>query len=373
MHSQTERSPRALRGLSRRLLYGCDVLHRETPTAELQLYLSSAAAGTLGPPQLGLAVSAAEGDIAVSTPVMRTCGRIRKQPDRFLPTMTMPHSRPAPQRMWKEIVKAAQAICIECFRVFTADQYGEAFLPLASTNELVSGALLPAIASRGLSADGDLEHAYCINGYCLPSRQHLLGSVSRGLGKAELSPVSEVAQVSGVLHTGMHMPVGGESELWTIEQARHPHLRVGVSGIPNSGRGVFAARPLRPGEIVCTVIGQLRVMNEAAAEDLSHPLSLDLGFLDEEDPSRSNLRYRLRLFRQSLAGIINSSVSSQHSANCAFFEHPHFAEHVQYYLERRVYPSGAYCVKVLKDCIAQGEELFINYKWTKHLHTESPK
>ena len=55
----------------------------------------------------------------------------------------------------------------------------------------------------------------------------------KGLRPAVLSPESESDQVSGWMHTGMHVPKGCEREIFKVEQKRYPYLRVRESGVPD--------------------------------------------------------------------------------------------------------------------------------------------
>ena len=87
----------------------------------------------------------------------------------------------------------------------------------------------------------------------------------------------------------LHHPSSSMAEL---EARRYPHLRVDVSTIPHSGRGVLATRRLQPGEVVCSVMAQLRMLDEDS-KDADHPLSVDTGCFAH----RQHL-YGLLLFRR---------------------------------------------------------------------------
>ena len=308
-----------------------------------------------------------------------------KRPQRFLQQTTIPQRwrRVAALPQWTAAVNTAHAICIECFRLYTADECDVTFEALEPADPRATNRLQPGLGSHWNKAEGnDLHYALCRNGYCGPSRQKLLESVSKGLAHScptVVSPESDVDQVSGLLDTGMHMPVGGEREMWEIEQRRYPYLRVDVSGIPNSGRGVFVAtttgggRTLHEYDVVCTMLGQIRAMRPRS-KDSNHPLSFDLP-LDTEFTNPGDYVYGLRLFPHTFAAIINSTYNTEQpgvTANCIFTEHPHFKQQQDHYVGEGVYPSGAFCVMVGKgETIEPGQELLLDYKWAEVLHTDN--
>ena len=291
---------------------------------------------------------------------------------------------------WTSDVSAAHAMCIECFRLFVVGQLDIDFVHVDPSNPLATDALLPAPASQpskkkhkskpnstmaATVTDDELHYALCSNKYCAPARHKLLESVSEDeplSQRAVLSPPSDCWQVSGFLHTGMFMPAGGELEMSRMEQQRYPYLSVGVSRIPDSGRGVFVkGRTLHEGEVVCTVLGQIRAMRQRS-DDAYHPLAFDFG-LEYESKKLHNREYGLRLFCQTFAAIINSTYTTTLKPNCEFVPHPHFYLHEDYYVrEVGVYPSGAFCVIVREGCtIEDGQELLLDYKWGKVLHTDN--
>jgi hypothetical protein len=334
-----------------------DCFHRELATPELRLFLDTL--------RLHDSFSANNASSASAT---RNSTRPKPPPvQRLINTIEKPSRRPRAIPAWTELCRQHQCICIECFRLFVADRVGVDFV--MAPPELRCGALLPAVASIELGEGDDLTWVLCRNDYCIPARQRLLHSNKRGLQPGVLSPMSAVDQVSGLHHTGMHMPEGGEARMAVIEEHRYPHLRVDTSTIPRSGRGVFACRELQPGEIVCSVVGQIRMVDEKSTEP-DHPLSLDIGSFNGLDHV-----YGFRLFRQGVAGIINSSLNLTtrcRTPNCIFTEHPHFKEQEEHYLGRSIWPSGAMCVMVKEKVVVRGQELFIAYKWGAKLWTKQP-
>jgi hypothetical protein len=293
--------------------------------------------------------------------------------ERLIDIISKPVRRPTPTPGWAHLCEQHQCICIECFRLFTTTGLDVDFI--AARQEWTREKLLPGIASIELGVKGELTWVLCLNEYCIPARQRLWESIQRGLVRPGVkSPISDVEQVSGLRHTGMHMPEGGESDMADIERRRYPHLSVDTSTIPKSGRGVFTAITLQPGQVVCSVLGQIRGMDETS-KDSEHALSLDVGSFNGVAESHV---YGLRLFRQGIAGLINSSrmgngTPSNRRSNCIFTEHPHFREQEGHYLERAVWPSGAMCVMVNKSqAVLAGEELLIDYKWSQQLWTKPP-
>ena len=310
-----------------------------------------------------------------------------KQPSRLIQSYLLPptsRSRATVASLqWMAVVDTTHAMCVECFRLYVAEQCDE-FLLLEESHELIKdklepGQVTPQRPRREQAAEkagkgNDMHYALCRNDYCALARGKLWESVRKGLRPAVLSPESESDQVSGWLHTGMHVPNGGEREMFMVEQKRYPYLRVHESGVPDSGRGVFycGERPLQANEVVCTLLGQIRAML-AYHCDADHPLSFDLSGL-YNDSCNPNHEYGLRIFQHTFGAIINSAFHTAGvTANCKFALHPHFAHQQDYYVGQAVYPSGTYCVIVLDDCtIEPGQELFIDYDWQKtRLHTRN--
>ena len=301
-------------------------------------------------------------------------GRSVKVPARLIEQTTLHRAwrRPPAPPKWALDIGNAHAMCVECFRVFVVEQCEVDFTSLSPTDPLTTGKLLPALTSNWKNSQGnDVHFALCRNDYCAPARQKLLQSVSSGLSPTVLSPDSECDQVSGWLHTGMHVPDGSEAAMWAIEQKRYPHLVVNVSRIPNSGRGVFVAagHTLHENEVVCSMLGQIRAMPQDSPE-AHHPLAFDFGL----DCVSNNLDhvYGLRLFCHTFAATINSTHNTNLTPNCVFAPHPHFLQYTDQYVRQEVYPSGAYCVMVRPGfTIEAGQELLVKYRWGQMLHTET--
>jgi hypothetical protein len=176
----------------------------------------------------------------------------------------------------------------------------------------------------------------------------------------------------------MFMP---EAETWSAaevcmaacEKQRYPFLYAAKSTIRGAGRGVFTWRDLREHDIVCSAIGQIRLV-APDSHDNRHPCSYDLA--DCFTDGKNDTEYSLRMFPQSFANLINSSEGTELGDNCVFDAHPHFKEQRQYYVDQCcVYPSGAQCVRVKAHCtVWQGGELLVAYYFDPNVpwHTELP-
>jgi hypothetical protein len=153
-------------------------------------------------------------------------GRVIKQPSRLIQSYLLPpksRSLATPGSLhWMAAVDTAHAMCVECFRLFVAEQCNE-FLLLEASQDLSKGKLEPGQvvpqrphrrkAAEKAGESNHVHYALCRNDYCALARGRLRESVRAGLRPASLSPESESDQVSGWLHTGMHVPRGGEREM----------------------------------------------------------------------------------------------------------------------------------------------------------------
>lgn len=318
----------------------------------------------------------------------RQSDRPKQKPD-FLQQTPPPkksHTRET-EPYWNDAVNKAFAECVECFRLYSQKEYmlskHKLLGPADATDARVLGGCKPAPPTSSRSKK-ELKYMLCNNEYCVAARARLATSLVAQLSPTVCSPPA-YKQCCGWVHTGMCWLKGGEDAMWRIEQQRYPWLRADDSRIKGSGRGVFVApeHTLQTNQIVCSMLGQIRATKEETstkdAHDTKHPLYFDPGLAQ---PDGFTQFFHLRLFPHTFAAIINSSLNkngqplSEHPPNCIFAQHPHFYQHEDYYLKhRRVWPCGAYCVRVAPGCtIRAGEELYIRYAWGHNRYrTSAPK
>jgi hypothetical protein len=183
------------------------------------------------------------------------------------------------------------------------------------------------------------------------------GSAAGGKGKENTAVDKNESWLTGMFRLSF-------DKMLKLERRRNPQLIAKRSDVKGErvGMGVFAARRLEPGEFICCVLGELR--REAGGAIKSHPLALDVSELDN---AVRDCSYSLRMFRGTMASLINSGRSPRRrdTSNVDIVYHPHFLRYPELYQSLRIVPSGAMWMRCKSGGIEEGHELLAAYDWWK--------